>query len=220
MRGQDGIFLKDVHSEWIEALEGVRPKIEEIENSLQGKPFNPAPENVFRALRSPLHQARVVIFGQDPYPNPNHAMGLAFSVPSTVSPLPRTLLNIFRELHDDTGVEIPRKGDLSPWSSRGVLLLNRILTTPQGESAGHTYLGWESITNEIARILGERQIVGIFWGNYAKELQKYFSPGLSIHSVHPSPLSASRGFFGSKPFSKTNQLLALNAEQAIDWSLL
>ena len=220
MREQSGIFLKDVHPEWLEALKEVRPKIEEIESSLQGKLFNPAPENVFRALRFPLHQVRVVIFGQDPYPNPNHAMGLAFSVPSTVSPLPRTLLNIFRELHNDTGVAIPSRGDLSPWSGRGVLLLNRILTTPQGESAGHANLGWESITNEIARILGEEQIVGIFWGNYAKELQRYFSPELSICSVHPSPLSASRGFFGSKPFSKTNQLLARHSKQAIDWSLI
>ncbi len=219
MKLTDGIFLKDVHPEWIEALEDVIPRIEEIENLLDGKLFNPAPENVFRALRFPLNQTRVVIFGQDPYPNPNHAMGLAFSVPPTVRPLPGSLVNIFRELHDDIGVEIPPNGDLSPWSARGVLLLNRILTAPQGESAGHSNLGWESITNEIARILGERDVVGIFWGNYAKQLLNYFSRENSIQSVHPSPLSANRGFFGSKPFSKTNQLLALRSKQAIDWSL-
>lgn len=214
-----GVFTKDVHPEWLDALETVLPKIAEIESSLRDTSFNPAPENVFRALRYPLHQTRVVIFGQDPYPNGEHAMGLAFSVPRTIRPLPRTLQNIFKELHDDTGVEIPTNGDLSLWSSRGVLLLNRILTVPQGESAGHADLGWEIVTNEIARVLGERQVVGIFWGNYAKELRGYFSPKLSIQSVHPSPLSAHRGFFGSKPFSKTNQLLAGQSQEAIDWSL-
>ncbi|MDP1711332.1 MAG: uracil-DNA glycosylase [Candidatus Nanopelagicaceae bacterium] len=212
-------FLRDVHPEWLTAIKDVVPKIEEIESSLQGSSFNPAPENVFRALRNPLRQSRVVIFGQDPYPNREHAMGLAFSVPGSIRPLPRTLVNIFRELHEDIGVEIPSHGDLSPWSAQGVLLLNRILTAPQGKSAGHSNLGWEIVTNEIARVLGERKVVAIFWGNYAKQLQNYFAPRLSLQSVHPSPLSASRGFFGSKPFSKTNQLLAEQSQPAIDWSL-
>ncbi|HUW87790.1 MAG TPA: uracil-DNA glycosylase [Candidatus Paceibacterota bacterium] len=211
--------MQDIHPDWRMVIKDVVPKIEEIENSLRGTSFNPAPENVFRALRNPLHQTRVVIFGQDPYPNREHAMGLAFSVPGSISPIPRTLANIFRELHEDVGVEIPPSGDLSAWSSRGVLLLNRILTAPQGRSAGHANLGWERVTNEIARVLGERKVVAIFWGNYAKQLQGYFSPRLSIQSVHPSPLSASRGFFGSKPFSKTNQLLAEQSQQVIDWSL-
>lgn len=214
-----GVFMKDIHPEWLEVLKEVTPKIEEIESSLRGTLFNPAPENVFRALRYPLHHARVVIFGQDPYPNREHAMGLAFSVPESVRPLPRTLVNIFRELHEDLGVEIPSSGDLSPWSAQGVLLLNRILTAPQGLSAGHANFGWESVTNEIARVLGERKVIAIFWGNYAKQLQEYFSPRFSIRSVHPSPLSVSRGFFGSKPFSQTNQLLAEQSRQAIDWSL-
>lgn len=212
-------FMKDVDPDWIKLLVNLIPKIEEIEESLQGQSFNPAPENVLRALRHPLGHTRVVIFGQDPYPNRDHAMGLAFSVPSSVRPLPRTLVNIFRELHDDIGVGIPTSGDLTPWSDQGVLLLNRILTTPQGKSAGHSNAGWESVTNEIARILGERKVVAIFWGNYAKELQKYFRPELSLSSAHPSPLSANRGFFGSRPFSKTNQLLANESLQAIDWSL-
>ena len=212
-------FLENVHSEWLTALQSVIPKIEEIESSLQGTTFNPAPEYVFRALRYPLQQTRVVIFGQDPYPNRQHAMGLAFSVPESVRPLPRTLANIFRELHEDLGVEIPASGDLSPWSARGVLLLNRILTTQAGTSASHANLGWESVTNEIARVLGEREVIAIFWGNYAKQLLGYFNPQLSIQSVHPSPLSASRGFFGSRPFSRTNQLLARQSRPAIDWSL-
>lgn len=213
------LFMKDVHPEWIKALDSFKPRIDEIESLLEGKLFNPAPENVLRALRYPINQVRVAIFGQDPYPDPTHAMGLAFSIPQGVRPLPRSLKNIFCELHDDLGIEMPLSGDLSTWSERGVLLLNRILTAPQKESAGHVNLGWESITDEIARILGERQVVGIFWGNYAKELMKYFPAELTISSVHPSPLSASRGFFGSKPFSKTNQLLAQLSKQPIDWSL-
>ena len=213
------VFMQDVHPEWLAVLKDVAPKIEEIENSLRGTSFNPAPENVFRALRYPLHQTRVVIFGQDPYPNRQHAMGLAFSVPESIRPLPGSLANIFRELHEDIGVEIPASGDLSPWSTRGVLLLNRILTTQAGMSAGHANLGWEIVTNEIASVLGERKVIAIFWGNYAKQLQRYFSPSLSVQSVHPSPLSANRGFFGSKPFSKTNQLLAEQSQQTIDWSL-
>lgn len=211
--------MKDVHPEWIEALDSLKPRIDAIEISLEGKLFNPASENVFRALRYPINQVRVAIFGQDPYPDQRHAMGLAFSIPQSVRPLPRTLKNILRELHDDLGIEIPISGDLSKWSARGVLLLNRILTAPQNESAGHVNLGWESITDEIARIVGEREVVGIFWGKYAKELIKYFPTELTISSVHPSPLSASRGFFGSRPFSKTNQLLAQLSKQPIDWSL-
>lgn len=211
--------MKDVHPEWIDALASLRPRIDAIERSLEGKLFNPAPDNVFRALRYPINQVRVAIFGQDPYPNRAHAMGLAFSIPQGARPLPGSLKNIFRELKDDLGIEIPVSGDLSTWSARGVLLLNRILTAPQNESAGHVNLGWESITDEIARIVGERDVVGIFWGKYAKELMKYFPSELTISSVHPSPLSASRGFFGSKPFSKTNQLLAQRSRQPIDWSL-
>ena len=211
--------MKGVHPEWIEALDSLRPRIDAIEFSLEGKLFNPAPENVFRALRIPISQVRVAIFGQDPYPNRAHAMGLAFSIPQDAKPLPRTLKNIFRELQDDLGIDIPVSGDLSKWSARGVLLLNRVLTAPPKESAGHLNLGWESITDEIARIVGERDVVGIFWGKYAKELMKYFPSDLAISSVHPSPLSANRGFFGSKPFSKTNQLLAQRSRQPIDWSL-
>lgn len=214
-----GLFMKGVHPEWIEALDSLGPRIDAIEFSLEGKLFNPAPENVFRALRYPISQVRVAIFGQDPYPNRAHAMGLAFSIPQDAKPLPRTLKNIFRELQDDLGIDIPVSGDLSTWSARGVLLLNRVLTAPPKESAGHLNLGWESITDEIARIVGERDVVGIFWGKYAKELMKYFPSDLTISSVHPSPLSANRGFFGSKPFSKTNQLLAQRSRQPIDWSL-
>ena len=213
------VFLQGIHPEWLAVLKDVLSKIEEIENSLRGSPVNPAPENVLRALRYPLDQTRAVVFGQDPYPSHEHAMGLAFSVPAYIFPLPRTLQNIFQELHEDVGVDIPTSGDLSPWSAQGVLLLNRILTTQTGTSASHANLGWEDVTNKIADVLGKRKVIPIFWGNYAKQLQKYFPPDLWIESAHPSPLSAHRGFFGSKPFSKTNQLLTEQSRQAIDWSL-
>lgn len=212
-------ILEGVHLEWIDALANVRDEIERIENSLQGAVINPTSENIFRALRAPLSETSVVIFGQDPYPTPSHAMGLAFSVPVGVSPIPKTLANIFRELQDDIGCRTPSSGDLTPWADQGVALVNRMLTVPQGRSAGHVKLNWQTVTNEIARILGERETVAILWGNYAQELSPYFSEKLVISSPHPSPLSAYRGFFGSKPFSKANQLLAKESKRAIDWSL-
>ncbi len=212
-------ILEGVHPEWITALENVRDEIRKIEASLEGYDFNPAPEDVFKALRRSISQTSVVIFGQDPYPNPQHAMGLAFSVPRQVHPIPKTLVNILRELHDDIGCEIPSSGDLTPWADQGVALVNRILTTPQGQSAGHVKLNWQVITNEIARVLGERGTIAVLWGRHAQELTPFFAKELVISSAHPSPLSAYRGFFGSQPFSKTNQLLASTARRAIDWSL-
>lgn len=212
-------ILEGVHPEWITALENVRDEIRKIEASLEGYDFNPAPEDVFKALRRSISQTSVVIFGQDPYPNPQHAMGLAFSVPREVHPIPKTLVNIFRELHDDIGCDIPSSGDLTAWADQGVALVNRMLTTPQGQSAGHVKLNWQVITDEVARVLGERGTIAVLWGRHAQELTPYFAKELVISSAHPSPLSAYRGFFGSRPFSKTNQLLASTARRAIDWSL-
>lgn len=212
-------ILEDVHPEWITALKNVHGEIRKIEGSLEGHDFNPVPENIFKALRSPISQTSVVIFGQDPYPNPQHAMGLAFSVPREVRPIPKTLVNIFRELHDDIGCDIPSSGDLTAWADQGVALVNRMLTTPQGQSVGHLKLNWQVITNEVARVLGERGAIAVLWGRHAQELTPYFAKELVISSAHPSPLSAYRGFFGSQPFSKTNQLLASTARRAIDWSL-
>lgn len=213
-------ILEGVHPEWIDALKDVLPEFERIEIALQGESFNPTPENILRCLHRPLSQICVVIFGQDPYPNPQHAMGLAFAVPNEVQPIPRTLGNIFHELQSDVGGVLPSSGDLSPWADQGVALVNRILTTAQGRSISHAKLNWQIVTNEIARILGERQTVAILWGNYAKELAHYFEDDLIIASPHPSPLSAYRGFFGSKPFSRTNQLLESRSKRAIDWSLV
>lgn len=212
-------IVEGIHPEWQVALRNVHDDIKKIEETLEGHAFNPAPEDVFKALRSPISQTSVVIFGQDPYPNPHHAMGLAFSVPREVRPIPKTLANIFRELQDDIGCDIPSSGDLTAWADQGVALVNRMLTTPQGQSAGHIRINWQVITNEIARVLGERGTIAVLWGKHAQELTPYFQKGLVISSAHPSPLSAHRGFFGSRPFSKTNQLLASSARQAIDWSL-
>lgn len=213
-------FMKDVHPEWLTAIEDVIPKIEEIEISLQGTSFNPAPENVFRALRNPLHKTRVVIFGQDPYPNREHAMGLAFSVNANVTPLPMSLQNIFLELASDIGCTAPTRGDLSGWADQGVALINRVLTVPNGSSNGHIGIGWQKVTDEIARILGEREVVAILWGNNARQLAHFFRDEWIVASVHPSPLSAHRGFFGSKPFTKANAILRDHGLDLINWETL
>ena len=212
-------LLRNVDPEWITALKDVRGDIKKIEKVLEGQEFNPSAENIFKSLHRPLSEISVVIFGQDPYPNSAHAMGLAFSVPPTIVPLPKTLANIFRELHEDIGCEIPTSGDLSPWADQGVALINRVLTVPPNQIGGHRRIGWQKITNEIAKTLGERGVIAILWGRKAQELEPFFEKKLIIAAPHPSPLSAFRGFFGSKPFSKTNQLLAANARRAIDWSL-
>ena len=212
-------ILARVDPEWVDALAGVMDELKRIEKDLRGESFNPAPENILRSLRVPISNISVVIFGQDPYPNPSHATGLAFSVPKRVQPIPKTLSNIFKELQNDIGCHLPSSGDLTPWVDQGVALVNRILTTPQGQGQGHTRLNWQVITDEIARVLGQHQSIAILWGNHAQELSKYFADDLVIASPHPSPLSAYRGFFGSRPFSRTNQLLASQSKREIDWSL-
>ncbi len=210
-------FLDRVHPEWVEALANVTSDIEKIEQGLDKVEFLPPANQVLRALEYPLSKVRVVIFGQDPYPTAGHAMGLAFSVSSNVKVLPQTLRNIFHELSDDVGCDIPTSGDLSRWADQGVALINRSLTVPPGMSNGHLKLGWESVTNEIARVLGERDVVAILWGNNARQLAHLFRDGWLISSVHPSPLSAHRGFFGSKPFSRANEILRFHDLGEVDW---
>ena len=158
----------------------------------------------------------MVIFGQDPYPTQGHAHGLAFSVDDSVRPLPPSLRNIFTELSDDCGIT-RKQGDLSDWFDQGVMLLNRVLTTQTGSSLAHSDFGWQEITDAVAKELGEHQVVAILWGKSAGELAPYFSAQRCIESVHPSPLSAYRGFFGSKPFSKCNAILARNKLEMISW---
>lgn len=169
-----------------------------------------------RALTAPVSQTRVVIFGQDPYPTQGHAHGLAFSVDASVSPVPASLRNIFEELKNDCEV-VRTDGDLSNWFEQGVMLINRVLTTKIGESMAHKELGWQQITADVARVLGQRDVVAVLWGRSAQELQNFFRSEWSISSVHPSPLSAHRGFFGSKPFSRCNEILKKNSFPQIFW---
>lgn len=179
--------------------------------------MTPPMDLILRALSNPVSTTRVVIFGQDPYPTEGHAHGLAFSVDRSVSSLPPTLRNIFEELSIDLGTKKRIDPDLSDWCDQGVMLLNRILTTQIGTSMTHSTLGWQTITDAVAQELGKGDVVGIFWGKSAGELKKYFRDEFSIQSVHPSPLSSYRGFFGSKPFSAANQILITHGLEPINW---
>jgi uracil-DNA glycosylase len=209
-------LFDQLHSEWKLVLSKHRVLIDQIEERLLNIDCAPEFENVFRSLSRSIESSRVVIFGQDPYPSKGHANGLAFSVNKSVSPLPPSLRNIFTELATDVGVE-RLDGDLTDWFSQGVLLVNRVLSTEVGRSLAHTDFGWEEVTQSIAQELGKREVVAILWGKNAGELSSLFPPERRIESVHPSPLSAYRGFFGSKPFSRCNQILLSNNQNVINW---
>lgn len=206
-----------MHASWQRLLEPVAPEIENILTKIADEDIAPPREEIFRAFDIDLEDVQVVIFGQDPYPTEGNAMGLAFSVPTNVTQIPASLRNIFQELESDLGFGRPLSGDLTSWERSGVLLLNRVLTTRVGETAAHSNLGWQNITNHIARELGARGVIAILWGKSAQELSGYFSNYIS--SAHPSPLSAYRGFFGSKPFSRVNELLIAQGKRPINWSL-
>ena len=210
-------LIDQLHPDWQEALSELRGQIDLIDSKLQNSDVAPEYESVMRALSVSIESISVVIIGQDPYPTPGHADGLAFSVSSSVTALPASLRNIFKELESDVGIPVSVNGDLSRWARQGVLLLNRILTTESGFSLKHELLGWQEITNEIARTLGQRPVVAILWGKNAQELSHFFDPGLTITSAHPSPLSAYRGFFGSKPFTKCNEILRRYTRPEIQW---
>lgn len=206
-----------MHSSWAPILEPHRPLIDSILNSLKDQEFAPPQDLIFSALSMDIADIKCVIVGQDPYPTSGNAHGLAFSVPQSVSKIPASLKNIFIELESDLGIAIPNHGDLSPWVSQGVLLLNRVLTTQVGHSDAHKDLGWQVITETIAEQAAKQNAVAILWGKQAQELRDIFS--LKVESVHPSPLSAYRGFFGSKPFSQVNAMLRDTQRTEIDWSL-
>jgi uracil-DNA glycosylase len=210
-------LFSQLHPDWQEALGELRGQIDLIDSKLQTADLAPEYKNVMRALNTSIESISVVIIGQDPYPTPGHAHGLAFSVSSDVTPLPASLRNIFKELESDVGIPMSVNGDLSRWAAQGVLLLNRILTTQPGYSLKHELLGWQEITNEIARTLGQRPVVAILWGKNAQELSHFFDSELSITSAHPSPLAAYRGFFGSKPFSTCNEILHRYKRPEISW---
>ncbi|GAA0996400.1 uracil-DNA glycosylase [Subtercola frigoramans] len=186
-----------------------------------GRGYLPAGDDVFRAFRFPFDEVRVLVVGQDPYPTPGHPIGLSFAVDQRVRPLPRSLQNIFRELGDDLGEPSAVHGDLTAWSRHGVMLLNRVLTVQPGQAASHRGKGWEAVTDQAIRALVARQtpLVVILWGKDAATLRPLLGEVPVIESAHPSPLSAYRGFFGSRPFSRANALLLEQGAAPIDWSL-
>ena len=186
-----------------------------------GRGYLPSGANVLRAFTYPLSEVRVLIVGQDPYPTPGHPIGLSFAVDRAVRPVPRSLQNIYRELRDDLGLPTPDHGDLTPWAEHGVMLLNRVLTVTPGKSGSHRGKGWEAVTELAIRALVARggPLVAILWGRDAQSLEPLLGSTPVIKSVHPSPLSASGGFFGSKPFSRANAALAAQGADQVDWSL-
>jgi uracil-DNA glycosylase len=186
-----------------------------------GRGYLPAGDRVLRAFSLPLPDVRVLVVGQDPYPTPGHPVGLSFSVAPDVRPVPRSLQNIYAELGSDLGLSTPGNGDLTPWFERGVMLLNRVLTVRPGASASHQGKGWETVTAQAISALVERRgpLVAILWGRQAQSLTPMLGDVPRIESAHPSPLSARSGFFGSRPFSRTNDLLAQQGAAPIDWRL-
>ena len=211
---------------WAEALAPVEERIHRMGDFLRaenaaGRGFLPAADHVLRAFTQPFDDVRVLIVGQDPYPTPGHSIGLSFAVEADVRPLPRSLVNIYREYTDDLGLPAPAHGDLGAWTRAGVLLLNRVLTVAPGEPASHRRKGWEEITQRAIEALVERErpMVAILWGRDAQSLTPMLGDTPVIASAHPSPLSASRGFFGSRPFSRANEELRRLGVEPVDWSL-
>jgi uracil-DNA glycosylase len=219
--------LRDlVAPDWAEALAPVEERIRAMGDFLRtelaaGRGYLPAGPAVLRAFTRPLADVRVLVVGQDPYPTPGHAIGLAFAVDPHVRPIPRSLANIYQELRTDVGIEPPAHGDLTAWADRGVMLLNRVLTVRPGEPASHRGRGWEDVTACAITALALRggPCVAILWGRDAQSLKPMLSPIPWVESAHPSPLSASRGFFGSRPFTRVNRLLAEQGGTPVDWSL-
>lgn len=215
-----------VAPDWAEALAPVEDQIARMGQFLRaeiaaGRGYLPAGEHVLRAFQRPLADVKVLIVGQDPYPTPGHPVGLSFSVAADVRPLPKSLVNIYRELCDDVGCPAPEHGDLSAWADAGVLLLNRSLTVAPGRPASHRGKGWELVTDQAIRVLAHRggPLAAILWGRDAQSLKGSLGPIPWVESVHPSPLSAHRGFFGSRPFTRVNRLLAEQGGPPVDWSL-
>jgi len=220
--GLEGIVADDWARALAPASEHVRAAGRFLRDEVAaGREYLPAPDAILRAFARPLAEVRVLVVGQDPYPTPGHPMGLSFSVQPDVRPVPRSLDNIFRELVADLGVPRPTTGDLSPWADQGVMLLNRVLTVRPGAPASHRGKGWEAVTGRAIEALVERggPLVAILWGRDAQTLKPALGDVPTVESVHPSPLSASRGFFGSRPFSRVNDLLVAQGGSPVDWRL-
>ena len=211
---------------WASALDPVAGQVAAMGDFLRtevaaGRTYLPAGPLVLRAFERPMAQVRVLIVGQDPYPTPGHPIGLSFAVERHVRPVPRSLGNIYKELLADVGIPAPEHGDLTAWSDQGVLLLNRVLTVEPGRPASHRGKGWEPITDAAIRALVARggPLVAVLWGKDAQTLRPLLGPTPVIASAHPSPLSADRGFFGSRPFSRVNESLAEQGGEPVDWAL-
>ncbi|MBB4914494.1 uracil-DNA glycosylase [Streptosporangium saharense] len=215
-----------VEAGWAQALEPVADKIAELGDFLrqevaEGRQYLPAGANVLRAFQQPFDQVKVLIVGQDPYPTPGHPIGLSFSVAADVRPIPGSLRNIYKELTEDLGLPMPSNGDLTPWTEQGVLLLNRVLTVMPGKPASHRGKGWEEVTEQAIKALVAREqpMVSILWGRDARSLRPMLGGTPAIESAHPSPLSARSGFFGSRPFSRANDLLQQQGAAPVEWKL-
>lgn len=211
---------------WAAALEPVAGRIAAMGDFLRaevaaGRRYLPEGSNVLRAFTSPFEHVRVLIVGQDPYPTPGHPIGLSFAVERDVRPVPRSLQNIYKELDADLGIPPVAHGDLTAWADQGVLLLNRVLTVQAGASGSHRGKGWEEVTQTAIEALVARgtPLVAILWGRDAGTLRPMLGSTQIIASAHPSPLSASSGFFGSKPFSRANELLTAAGADPVDWRL-
>jgi uracil-DNA glycosylase len=212
--------------DWAAALAPVDDRIAALGEFLRaelaaGRGYLPAGDAIFRAFQRPLASVKVLIVGQDPYPTPGHPVGLSFSVAADVRPVPRSLANIYTELSTDLGLAKAAHGDLSAWADQGVMLLNRVLTVRPGEAGSHRGRGWEEVTEQAIRSYAERggPRAAILWGRDAQSLKPLLGEVPWVESVHPSPLSASRGFFGSRPFSRVNDLLARQGGVPVDWRL-
>jgi len=212
-------FRDQLHPGWRDLLKGSLDLLDQIELELKESSFLPQHQDVMKCLSFNPSEAKVLILGQDPYPNSDDAMGLAFSTARRDGKLPASLKNIYRELVDDLDIPYPTSGDLSPWCKQGVVLLNRTLTCAEGESNSHRDIGWREFTDQVVSVLAQQGVVAILWGANAQEVEHHFPKSDCISSVHPSPLSAYRGFFGSKPFSRANQVLVGKGRQPIDWSI-
>jgi uracil-DNA glycosylase len=211
---------------WAAALAPVAAQVAALGEFLRGevaagRGYLPAGDAVLRAFTQPFADVRVLVVGQDPYPTPGHPVGLSFSVAPQTRPLPRSLQNILAEYEADLGLPLPATGDLSPWTQQGVLLLNRVLTVQPGRPASHRGRGWEAVTDQAIRALVARgsPLVAILWGRDAQALQPLLADVPVVASAHPSPMSADRGFFGSRPFSRANALLAQQGTAPVDWRL-
>jgi uracil-DNA glycosylase len=211
---------------WAEALAPVEADVHRMGDWLRdevaaGRHYLPSGDVVLRAFTQPFDDVKVLVVGQDPYPTPGHPIGLSFAVDPHVRPVPRSLANIYRELHDDLGVTPPSHGDLRAWSAQGVLLLNRVLTVEAGAAGSHRGKGWEAVTDQAVRALVGRgkPLVAVLWGAQAASVRPLLGDTPVVASAHPSPLSASRGFFGSRPFSQVDALLREQGADPVDWTL-